>query len=317
MKVLAQSVGSIISMYSQLPGSPPSSAKEEAIFTDPKTRLSIMDKYEVETQVVCIPIDPPGLGIKGKAAIKVTRTANDEISSITNKFPGRFVGVAHLPLPLIDESLEELDRCVNDLGFRGVLMLTNIGGRPLDLPDFIPLYDRIMTHHIPILLHPTYPPASQQRKYERDFHLSMLMGWPFEISLALARLIFSGVLDRCNLKIVAHLSGGMVPFYIKRISSFDEFLMIQRQTNKAKPAIYYLKNIYFDTAINRSKEALQYLCSIIRTDHVVFASDYPFGPETGEAYIRETLANIKKLGLNSSDISRIEDQNARMILKLT
>ena len=144
-------------------------------------------------------------------ALELSRIANDEMAELVSRFPERFVGAAAcLPMNDVDGALGELDRAVQQLGFRAVQIYTDVKGQPLDDPAFAPLFDRVAELDIPILL--TRYEAPTGRLSHRDasrFDTWRIIGWLYDTVSAMTRLVFSGLFDRHpDIKIVTHHLGG-------------------------------------------------------------------------------------------------------------
>jgi uncharacterized protein len=151
------------------------------------------------------------------------------------------------------------------------------------------------------------------------------MGWPYETTAAMARMVFSGLFDRLpTLNIITHHCGGMVPFFAGRAETLWAQLG-SRTTDEdysgvlkglSKPLIDYFKMFYGDTVLSGSASALRCGLDFFGPDHVVFASDCPFDPEGGPMFIREGIRSIDDLHLSEEVKRKIYYDNARRLLKL-
>jgi aminocarboxymuconate-semialdehyde decarboxylase len=228
-------------------------------------------------------------------------------------------------IPNLSLALAEADRALSTLGFLAVEIFTDINGRPLDAPEFLPLFQHLAARDRPILLHPRrtntvpdYPgePASRFLVYTN-------FGWPFETSKAMARLAFGGVLDRCpNLKVVTHHGGGLVPFYARRIELAWDFntRRMGYQADGAsltRPPIEYYRQFYCDTAIQGNTAALVCAYEFFGPDRMVFATDTPYDDEIGERVYRETIAGVEGMPIPDEAKRRIYEGNARRLFRLS
>jgi len=220
-------------------------------------RFRIMDQFEGLMQVLNIAA-PPLENIKDQQKAKdLARLANDEMAELVLKYRDRFAAaLACIPMNNMDIALEELDRAINDLNFKGVQIFTPILDKPLDLPEFFPIYEKMCQFNLPILLHPQretdYP--DYRTEEASKYTLSSSLGWPYETTTAMVRLVLSGVMERYpELKIITHHCGGMVPYMVNRITGFVEageiFGSRKGPGNLRKPMADYLKMFYADTAI--------------------------------------------------------------------
>jgi aminocarboxymuconate-semialdehyde decarboxylase len=216
---------------------------------------------------------------------------------------------------------------VDDLGARGFQMFSNIRGRPISAPEFLPLFEAMVGYDLPIWLHPFRGPefADYQTEDRSQYEIWWTFGWPYDTSVAMARLVFAGYFDRFpNLKIITHHMGAMAPYFEGRIgpgwdqlgartSDIDYGLVLKAL--KRRPLDYF-KMFYADTALFGAYDAT--LCGLrfFGPDRVVFASDAPFDPERGPMYIRETIAIVDRLPVDEDARARIYWRNAAALLKL-
>ena len=196
---------------------------------DLDARFREMDKYDEYAQVLALPHPVIEEVAPAHEAADLARLANDEMAEIAAQYPDRFPAwVATVMLTDVDAAMKEADRAIRDLGARGVQIYTNVVGRPLDLPEFLPFFAAMADHDWPIWLHPArtagYLPDYTSETKSR-YEMWWCFGWPYETAVALSRLVFSGLFDRHpGLKIITHHLGGMIPFFDGRIGAGMEFL---------------------------------------------------------------------------------------------
>lgn len=260
-----------------------------------------------------------------KDTIEIAKIANDELAEMVAKFPDRFIAAAAcLPMNDVDAALAEADRAIQKLGFCGVEIFTDICGKPVDRPEFFPLYEKMQAYDLPILLHPrrTNTTADYPDEERSKFLIYTNFGWPFETAKAMARLAFGGVLERFpRLKIVTHHAGGLVPFFAKRIElswDFNRTLMGYQDDGQAlsKAPIDYYKQFYCDTAIQGNTAALMCALDFFGADHMMFATDSPYDDEMGVRVYRETIPAVEAMAVGAEDKSKIFEGNARRLFKL-
>ena len=291
-------------------------------------RFRVMDRFEGYVQVLTLS-SPPVEALGDPALTRdLARLANDEMADLVRRYPDRFLGfAASLPMNDPDAAVREAERATSDLDALGVQIYTNVNGLPLDDPRFEPLFARMAELDRAIWVHPariaTMPDyASENRsKYE----LWWVFGWPYETAIFMSRLIFSGHLDRYpNLRILTHHAGGMVPHFAGRIGpgldqlgarTPEEDLGALARRLRKRPFDYY-KMFYGDTALFGAEHALRCAIEFFGVDHMLFGSDMPFDPEKGPQFIRETIANLDAIGLRPADRQRIDEQNARRVLRI-
>ena len=293
--------------------------------TDLEIRFRILDKYPEVRQLLTIAGPNIESITQPRDSVELAQIANDDMAALVAKHPDRFIAsAACLPMNDVVAALGEADRAIRDLGFRGVEIFTDINGKPLDAPEFWPLYDKMQDYDLPILLHPrrTNTTADYQGEPKSKYLIYTNFGWPFETSKAMARLAFGGVLERYpKLKIITHHAGGLIPFFHKRIElswDFNERCMDydrDGQTLTRTPVEYY-RSFYCDTAIQGNTAALMCAYEFFGPDHVVFATDSPYDDELGERVYRETIPAVEAMPIEDEDKRKIFEGTARRIFKL-
>lgn len=300
-----------------------------AMLHDLDARMRMMDRWPSYQQVLApSPPPPESLGAP-EVAIELARLCNDGLAEICARFPGKFPAfVAAVPMNDVAAALTEIDRAVTQLGARGIQIFTHVNGRPLDDPDFLPVFEAMATRHrLPILLHPVRTPATADYAGEAKskFEIWQVLGWPHDTSVALARLVFSGMLDRFpELKVVSHHLGGTVPYLEGRLGplwdqlgarTVDEDYSSLLASMTRRPVDYF-RMFHGDTVVGGSKAALACGLSFFGVDHVLFGSDCPFDPEGGPMFIRENLRALDELDLAPGDKRKVLSGNAIAMLGL-
>jgi predicted TIM-barrel fold metal-dependent hydrolase len=290
-------------------------------------RFQIMDKFGPIKQVLTLGW-PSIESISDKnSAPELAKIANDGLAELVAKYPDRFIAaIAVLPINNIDASLKETDRTINELKFRGVYLYTPVNNQPLDSPEFLPLYEKMSQYDLPIYIHPMrdidYPDYKTEK--ESKFKIHSALGWPFETTVAMARLAHSGVMEKYpNLKFVTHHCGGMVPYFADRIATFGMLGRLDakranlNQPENKKPVIEYYKRFYADTALYGNAPALDCGHAFFGPDHILFAADFPLGdPEGGYRNLKKTIDAIEEMHVNSTEKKKIYEDNARKLLHL-
>ena len=258
----------------------------------------------------------------------MAKMGNDGQAELVAKNPDYFVGfLASLPMHS-PNAAKELERAVK-LGANGVQLHTNINGDPLDDPKYFPVFETAAKLDCPVFLHPSrgaFDLPDYKNEKKSKYEIWWTFGWPYETSAAMARLVFSGIMDKLpNLKVVAHHLGAMVPFFEGRVGpgwdqlgkrTSDEDYVTLLKGMKKRPLDYFKNDFYVDTAVFGSKPATVCGFEFYPKDKILFASDCPFDPERGPGYIRETIAILESLPLPKADMEKICHKNAERILKI-
>lgn len=231
---------------------------ERPALFDLEIRFRVMDKFEGLQQVLTIGAPPLEYAVDSEAAVELSKMANDEMAELVTKYPERFIaGVACLPMNNMDAALAEAERAVKELGLKGVQIYSSVNGKPLDRPVFMPLYEMMEEFDLPIWIHPCrdisvpdYPDETESR-----YHAFVRIGWPYQTSLAMLRLVFGGVLEKYeNIKFIAHHCGAMIPFFEQRIATGGPGGVGGQPLNK--PIMEYFKRFYADTVLSGSCSGL-------------------------------------------------------------
>jgi uncharacterized protein len=295
---------------------------------DLEARFRIMDGFANYSQVLSLGLPPIEAMVGPDLAPEFARVANDGLAELVAKYPDRFCGyVGALPMNAPEEAASEAERILLRGSANGLQLHTNVDGLCLDEPRFLPIFEIAAKADKPILLHPARTasfPDFAAEKHSR-YEIWTIFGWPYETSATMARLIFSGVMTRLpKLKILAHHLGAMIPFFDARIetgwatlgsrTSGEDYSGVLKSLGK--PLLDCFKDFYGDTALCGGHAGLLCGLEFYGADHVLFASDTPFGPEGGRAYIRDCIAAVDSLEIAAADKEKIFCRNARTLFGL-
>lgn len=295
---------------------------------DLDARLRIMDEFGEDYQQILTLSSPPiELLAAPPESAALARLANESMLELCEKHPDRFPAfVASLPMNNPDAALEELARAIDDLGARGVQVFTNVNGRPLDDPAFQPLFDEMARRELPVWMHPARGPAFADYATEdtSKYEIWWALGWPYETSVAMSRLVFSGLFERHpDIKIITHHMGAMIPYLEGRIGLGWSDQLGSRTADEdyrdllPQRPLDYFRRFYADTALSGSNIGIRCGLEFFGADHVVFGSDCPFDPEGGPMYIRETIRVIDALNVRDIDREKIYYRNIRRLMRMS
>jgi predicted TIM-barrel fold metal-dependent hydrolase len=296
---------------------------------DLEERFRVMDLFKAKSYSQVISLGMPPIEALGApdVAIECAKLGNDGMAELVAKYPDRFAGyLASLPMNAPEAAAKEAERALAG-GANGIQVHSNVNGEPLDEPKFFPVFEVAARLGKPVFLHPARGADMADYKSERKskYEIWWAFGWPYETSAAMARLVFSGLMDRLpGLVVVAHHLGAMVPYFEGRVGpgwdqlgnrTSDEDLSMVLKRLKKRPLDYF-KQFYADTAVFGSRAATVCGLEFYGADHVLFASDCPFDPERGPGYIRDTIAVLESLDLSTEDREKICFRNAERLLGL-
>jgi len=297
---------------------------------DIEARVKMLDQWPDVQQVLTLSLPSPELLGGPELSPELARIANDGMADMVRRWPNKFpTFVASLPMNNVPAAIEEMDRAIGKLGARGVQVCTSVNGRPLDEPEFFPVFERVTRKHdFPIWMHPARPAtrADYANEQKSKYEIWQVLGWPFETSVAMARIVFSGLFEKLpDMRLVTHHCGAMIPFFAGRAETlwaqlgsrsvdenYDEIL--KRMTRKP---IEYFKMFYADTVLGGSASALRCGLDFFGADKIVFASDCPFDPEGGPMYVREGIRSVEELNLSENDKRKIYFGNALRLMRMS
>ncbi len=244
-------------------------------------RIRSMDASAIDLSILSL-LSP---GVQAIAdvtgAVEAARKTNDFLAERIAAHPGRFAGFATLPMqdPLL--AADELERCIERLGFKGALVngYTNVGDRTayLDEPAYLPFWERAAALSAPLYLHPRVPLLHAQGPYEGHPYLAgASWGFAAETGAHALRLVYSGLFDRFpRLTVILGHLGEMIPFFAWRIQHSYEFHPGPVKVKK-RLQDYLCENFYITTSGNLSAQALICAMLTIGAERILFATDYPF-----------------------------------------
>jgi aminocarboxymuconate-semialdehyde decarboxylase len=226
-----------------------------------------------------------------------------------------------------DAALKEIDRAISELGATGIQIFSNVNGRPLDEPEFQPLFARMAALDLPIWLHPARSPKFPDYQSEKRsrYDLWWVFGWPYETTIAMGRLVFAGIFDRHpKLKIISHHLGAMLPYFEGRAGpGLDQLGSRTEDADDAaalgrleRRPLDYFRMFYGDTALFGALAATECGLAFFGADQILFGTDMPFDPEKGPGFIRETIRCIEQMRASPEDKAKIYQGNARRLLRL-
>ena len=273
--------------------------------TDVSKRIEDMDRTGIDVEVVSL--STPNVFFTGaKHQPAVAAMINDSYAELIAQHPKRFKGFASIPMDAPDEALKELHRAIDTLKLNGVILLSNIGGKPLTSPEYRPFFEEANRMKLCIFLHPMIPANSDAF---REYVLGPIIGFPFDTSLAVARMCYDGMFEELpDIRwIIGHL-GGAVPYLMERMDNgFRDFAECRVKIDKL-PSVY-LKRLYYDT-VSFSPHTLTMVRNMVGADHMVMGSDYPHLLGS----IDRAVSSIEDLDISSEEKQQIFSGTALTIL---
>ena len=239
----------------------------------PEERLADMDSLGVDVQVLSTNAVLYSYDKDPEATKAMARDCNDYVSQLTVDHPDRFAGLATLPLQDIPASIDEIERCVTQLGLKGAMIGDHVNGRTFDDPAFLPFWKACEELGAMILIHQGGPTIVSQRSSK--YHLPNTIGNLADRAVTYAAFVYGGVMDACpDLRICLSHGGGYTCFGIGRMDRGWQ-VRPEARGNISQPPSAYLDRFYYDT-ITHSEEALRYIIDRVGVDRVLFGTDWPY-----------------------------------------
>jgi predicted TIM-barrel fold metal-dependent hydrolase len=293
------------------------------VLHDLDQRKKLVDGFKDYQQILSYPQPPIETFAKSPAQIdELIRMLNDGFAELCAAERDHFPGwVAQISLDAPDAGVAEAERAINQLGALGVQIYTNVAGKPIDRPQYLPFWKKMNELGKPIWLHPArganMPDYIDEKK--SLYEIWWTFGWSYETACAMGRLVFSKIMDNHpNLKIITHHFAGIVPMLEGRIGpgwdvigerTSDEDYVSLRKSLKKRPLDYFKQDFYADTAVFGGVPATKCGLEFFPHDKIIFASDCPFDPERGTMYPRLTLQILDSLDLPKDLRAKIDYKN--------
>ena len=283
---------------------------------DFEKRLEYMDKNRIDVQVLSM-TSPVSDLVPAEEQVRICKQANDITRQHMNEYPGRFQGFATLPMADPKAAAQELERCVKELGFCGVMVAGRYKGRFYNEAEFFPFFEKASELDVPIYFHPALIPMEVQETYYMSDAYSWIVGaelasagygWHSEVGIQVVRMILSGIFDKLpNLKFISGHWGETIPAFLERM---DTILDQEITGLKKKVSEYYKEHVYLTPSGIQSYDQLEYSVKVMGADHVMWAVDYPYmKPDNVYEFLEES-------NLSQDEKELIAHCNAERILHL-
>lgn len=289
--------------------------REDPALCDLDARWRVLEPFPDYAQVLTLAVPPVDELGDAPATAELARMANDELAALVAAHPERFFGfAAALPMGDPDAAANELHRCLTELGAFGAQLHTNVAGRPLDDPELEPVLAVADEHQATLWIHPTRSDAwaDYPREPRSRYGIWWSLGWPYETSVCMARLVYSGTLQRFSqVHFLCHHAGAMIPHFAGRLASpIEDPERDAIMAGLTEAPLDLFRRFYADTAMFGAGHAVRCAVEFFGPDHVLFGTDMPLG---GPKVVHDTIADVEALGLATAEQDKIFEGNARRI----
>jgi len=308
---------------------------------DVERRFQMMDELGIDKQVVCLGSMPIEYAVPdAHLASELARICNDEVAEVAARYPDRLIPVGVISMTDMESGTAEAERCLKDLGMKGIEIYANANRRAIDNPEFFPFYAMMHAAGAPIWLHPARPVLQPDYidEDESKYLLAIVLGWEYETTTAMARLVLSGVLEEFpGIKFIVHHAGSLVPVLEQRIIAAygtprtalgdhkgpeipqRTYTLASGETKlMPRPVIDYLRMFYTDTACNACPMAIRGALDFYGADHLLFGTDAPLdtiGGQGGRNLTLQHLEIVDNLDVTSGDRDLIYSGNLLRLLE--
>jgi aminocarboxymuconate-semialdehyde decarboxylase len=280
---------------------------------DPEPRIRFMDERGIDKQVL-VPSEQFHYDVEIELGTAVCQSYNNAMARVNQKYPGRFITLANLPMQSPPRAVKELDRAVNDLGLHAALVFGNVDGRNLDEPEFWSVYEKLEQLNVPLILHPGRFGKMMGIDRVNKFHLENSLGFLYEGCVAITSLITGGVLDVFpKLRVgILETGAGYLPTLMDRLNEVYDHEGVDKLILKRPHE--YLDQFWLAVNVTSERETLPYLVQRYGADHFLMGTDYPHG--LGGASIDDLSENLvinedekrKLMGLNAAKLFGLESE---------
>jgi predicted TIM-barrel fold metal-dependent hydrolase len=246
-------------------------------------RIALMDESGVDVQVLSV-TTPALHNLEATESLRLARQTNDLVASTIARYPARFQGFATLPVAAPAEAAQELERCIQELGFSGALVCGRTREKNLDHIDLRPVLATAARLRIPVFIHPQVPQRAVRDIYYSGFgdavdsaFAAFALGWHYEAGIQFVRLMLAGVFDELpDLQIVLGHWGEVVLFYLERLNQLARVSKLERPV-----AEYFRQNLYVTSSGMWSQDYLQRTLDVVGAERILFSTDYPYQYKPG------------------------------------
>jgi 5-carboxyvanillate decarboxylase len=279
-------------------------------------RIADMDASGIDHQILAL--TAPGVQVFEPAeASSLAVDANDQLAEACRKHPARYTGMAAVAPHDPANAVKEMQRAIQKLGFKAVVINSHIMGHFLDEPQFLPVLEAAEALDVPIYLHPQGPPPSMIKPYVEAGLDGAVLGFGAETGLHMLRIIVGGVFDRFpKLRFIVGHTGEALPFWLYRMdymhTAGQRSGRYPHMARLKHPVSHYMKHNVFVTNSGVAWEpAIKFCQEVLGVERVLYAMDYPY------QFVPEEVTICDNMAISDADKKAFFEGNARQVFKLT
>lgn len=274
--------------------------------TDIARRVELLEKVGIDTQILRLQNVSGVDALEAAEGGEVARAANEEMSGIARRYPGRFIPYATVPMRDVKAAVAELEHAVTRLGHQGAGISTSVDGKPLDHPEFAPFLECVARLDVPLLILPNHPSLIDGVLKPHGW-LTGAFGFQVDLSVAALRLLAAGALDQHpGMRVILANLGGVFPFIVERLDQYWERAHAAERPLPVRP-VEALRRFYLETASGHPA-AIRMTAEVMGADRLLFGSDYP------SFDFERALKSVRNCGLPREQIDLILGGNAQRLV---
>ncbi len=278
-------------------------------------RIADMDATGISRQIISL--TAPGVQVLDReTAVSIATDANDQLAEAVKRHPDRYSGLAAMAPQDPRAAAKEIERGIEALGFKGVILNSHTHGEYFDDTKFWEIFETCEALNVPIYLHPTTPSKGMIGPLLESGLDGAIYGFAVETGMHLLRIILSGAFDRFpGLRIVVGHLGEALPFWLYRLDFMHAAMVRAHRYERVKaiarrPSEYLRENVWITASGMAWEPAIMFVREVLGAGHVMYAMDYPY------QFVPAEVAAMDQLPLSDEEKKAFYQTNAESVFSL-